>query len=333
MNAAAPGPLHVGIVGVGAMGLAMAQRLRDGGHAVTVCDTDPARCVLAAAAGCAVVASPSALACILGAGDGLIVAVVDGAQTLSVLFDASDAAARELRPGVQVLLCPTIAPAEVEAAAARLRGLGVGVLDAPMSGGPLRARAGTMSLMVAGSDADFACSQHLLELLASPVLRVGTRPGDGARTKLVNNLLAAVNLAAAAEALGLAQRLGLDLATTLSVIEVSSGQSWIGSDRAHRVLAGDAAVRARLALLAKDSALALAMAMAVAVVDGPPADAAGGADALALGRAAAAAFAQALQAGNGDADDSLLIAQALDAGGPSAPEASRMLPGRARNAP
>jgi L-threonate 2-dehydrogenase len=282
--------MTVGVVGAGLMGGAMVERLRELGHAVAVCDIDPAASRRAAVAGAAVVEAPAALAgC-----EAAIVAVVDGAQTQQVLFGERGLAAA-LRPGSAVLLCPTISPQDVEAAAARLEALGLEPIDAPMSGGPARARDGTMSLMVACADAAWARRRPLLAQLASRLFRVGTKPGDGARTKLVNNLLAAINLAGAAEALALAEVLGLDAATTLDVIEQSSGQSWIGSDRARRVLAGDTAPRAAMRLLAKDSALALAAAAE-----------AGPALPLPVSRQAAEAFAAACRAGLADADDSAL---------------------------
>lgn len=285
--------LRVGVVGVGAMGLAMAQRLRDGGHTVVVHDVDRVRAALALEAGCTAADDATAAACgsVL-----LIVAVVDAAQTRAVLFDPAHGAVTAMQPGHTVLLCPTIGPADTEAIAGELLARGIEVLDAPMSGGPDRARDGTMSLMVAGADATFARHEALLRHLASRLFRVGTRPGDGARTKLVNNLLAAVNLAGAAEALALAERLGLDAAATLAVIEQSSGQSWIGSDRLHRALAGDTVVKARIALLAKDSALALAMARGLPG-EGPE---------LALGRAAGEVFAGAVRDGLADEDDANL---------------------------
>lgn len=283
----------IGIIGVGNMGLAMAQRLRDAGHAVAACDIDPLRRGLAQDAGCLLRSSPAALA---ADAEALIVAVVDGAQMFDVLFGGAGAATT-LRRGTPVLLCPTVSPLDIEAAALRLAERGVDVIDAPMSGGPQRARAGTMSLMVAGADAAVQRCLPLLERLSSRVFRVGSRPGDGARTKLVNNLLAAANLAAAAEALALAQRWGLDPAATMAVVEQSSGQSWIAGDRVRRLLAGDTAVLARVALLAKDSALALAAARD-AGVDGPL---------LPVSQAAAARFAAALQAGLADADDSVLF--------------------------
>jgi 3-hydroxyisobutyrate dehydrogenase len=283
-------PCSAGVVGIGNMGLAMAECLRDRGHAVAVRDVRPDREALARRVGAQVGATPAAVA---EASAVVIVAVVDAAQTEAVLF-GSDGVASAAAPGTCVVLCPTIAPESVEFFAARLDALAIDWIEAPMSGGPARARAGTMSLMVACREAVYAKHAALLRELADPVFRLGERAGDGARTKLVNNLLAAVNLAAAAEALALAERVGLDAATTLDVVERSSGQSWIGSDRLRRALAGDSEPRAHATLLAKDSRLALAMARA-AGVETP------------LGATAAATFAQAVADGLGEQDDSCLF--------------------------
>jgi L-threonate 2-dehydrogenase len=286
-------PTPVGFVGVGLMGLAMALRLRDAGQPVQACDIDPRRTALAAAAGCTVGATPAAAAagCTL-----LVIVVVDAAQTEAVLFGQGEipGAAAALPAGATVMLCPTIAPADVERLAARLAAAGLGCIDAPMSGGPARARDGSMSLMVACTAPLWAAHEPLLRHLAARLFHLGPRPGDGARTKLVNNLLAVVNLAGAAEAIALARRLGLDAAQTLAVIEQSSGQSWIGSERMARALAGDFAPRAHLTLLAKDSALALAMAAEAGVQPD-------------LGAQAAAMFQAALAAGFGAQDDARLL--------------------------
>jgi 3-hydroxyisobutyrate dehydrogenase len=252
----------VGIVGVGNMGLAMALRLLDRGWSVAVHDIDPEREQMARRHGAQVHPHAASLA---RASPLLIVAVVDADQTREVLW-GTDGAARESTPGAAVLLCPTIAPDDVEALAAELAAEGWHALDAPMSGGPVRARDGSMSMMVACSDAAFEAASGLLGDLSSRLFRVGKRPGDGARTKLVNNLLATVNLVGAAEALDLARRLGLDERRTLDVIEQSSGQSWIGIDRLRRHVAADGEVHAHGALLAKDSALALQAAQRVGCV-------------------------------------------------------------------
>jgi 3-hydroxyisobutyrate dehydrogenase len=222
-----------------------------------------------------------------------MVVVVDAAQTEAVLW-GEGGAGPVLKPGQSVMLCPTLGPATVQSQAERLAQMGIEFIDAPMSGGPVRAQEGTMSLMVACSEVVWQRSQNLLNALSQQVFRVGTRAGDGARTKLVNNLLAAVNLVGAAEAMALAERLGLDPAATLSVIEASSGQSWIGSDRMRRGLAGDFAPRAHVTLLAKDTGLAVQAADEVAF--DPP-----------LGRLARDLFAQALGQGWADLDDAALL--------------------------
>jgi 3-hydroxyisobutyrate dehydrogenase-like beta-hydroxyacid dehydrogenase len=285
--------LSVVVVGAGNMGGAMLARLRGLSWSVGVYDTDAQAQAKAVAHGALPMASPRHAAHSLAPGGVLLIAVVDAAQTEAVLW-GEDGAGPELQPGQTVMLCPTLGPKTVQTQAERLALLGVDCIDAPMSGGPLRARQGAMSLMVACSEPVWQQSQNLLNALSQQVFRVGVRAGDGARTKLVNNLLAAVNLAGAAEALALAERLGLDSAVTLSVIEASSGQSWIGSDRMRRALAGDFEPRAHVSLLAKDTGLAVSAADEVAY--DPP-----------LGRLARDLFAQAMAQGLDQLDDAALL--------------------------
>jgi 3-hydroxyisobutyrate dehydrogenase len=293
------GPGSVGFIGVGNMGGAMALRLCELGWTVGVRDIEPAREAECVRAGATAHATPAALA---AAHAVVIVAVVDAAQCDAVLFGDDGLVHGARGAGSCVVLCPTLGPSSTEAIAARLGERGIGCIDAPMSGGPARARDGSMSLMVACADALFERHRALLEALSARVFRVGERPGDGARTKLVNNLLAAINLAGAAEAIALAERLGLDPVRTLAVIEQSSGQSWIGSDRMRRAIAGDLAPRAHTTLLAKDSRLALEMA-AEAGFEAP------------LGQAAAERFRAACAAGYAALDDASLLQLLRDSGG------------------
>ena len=282
--------MRVGFVGIGNMGFGMAARLLELGWPVAVRDIDAPREAAAAALGARVCTTPAQLAADC---DCVIVVVVDAAQTEEVLFGA-DGAAAAMRPGTSVMLCPTIAPEDTERFAAKLAQRAIGCIDAPMSGGPARARDGTMSLMLACPDAVFERHRVVIESLSSKVFRISERPGDAARTKLVNNLLAGINLAGAAEVLALAERIGLDLTRTLDVIEQSSGQSWIGIDRMRRAVAGDYAPRAHTTLLDKDTHLALQMATA-AQHDMP------------LGSAAAEAFRRACESGAGSLDDASLF--------------------------
>lgn len=283
-----PGP--VAIVGVGNMGGAMAGRLLDLGWAIRVHDIDRAKVAALQAAGA--VACSSAAEAAAGA-TALIVCVVDATQAHDVLV-ADNGAVPALSAGTPVLLCPTIAPEDVERLASILGERGLLPVDAPMSGGPARARDGSMSLMVAAAPPALAAVRTLLDALSSRVFHVGDRVGDGARTKLVNNLLAGINLVGAAEAIAMSRALGLDAGRTLDVIEQSSGQSWIGSDRMRRAIDGDVEPRAHMTLLRKDTALAV-QAAASAGFEGP------------LGPTARDVFARAIAAGLADLDDGALL--------------------------
>ncbi len=280
----------VGVIGVGNMGAAMARNLLAHGYTVHVHDIDLAQVQPLREAGAVVHDSPSALAQSAAL---IIIAVVNAGQVSQVM-------AGELGLGTvltsdhTLMLCPTIAPEDVGQFAQQIQSFGASVIDAPMSGGPARAQAGTMSLMVA-CDADvFSRHADVLNVLSNKIFRISDRPGDGAKTKLVNNLLAGINLVGAAEVLALAERMGLSAQTTLDVMAQSSGQSWIGSDRMTRALADNLTPLAHMSLLTKDTRLACDAALKVNF-DAP------------LGQHAAQVFAKACEAGWTDLDDAALL--------------------------
>jgi len=242
----------VGIVGAGLMGLGMACSAARAGFRVSVRDNDPARETLALAAGLAVVPTPAAL---VRQADAIAIVVVDAAQIDAVL-EGPDGLLAALSPGSLVLVCSTVAPEDSARACARIEATGAAAIDAPISGGPARAHAGTLSMMLAGDPGALQAAQPLLQVLASRHFMIGTRQGDASRAKLVNNLMAGIHLMAAAEAVALAERLGLDPAQMVELIGASSGQSWMADDRLPRALAGDLAPRAQSQVLAKDLRLA-----------------------------------------------------------------------------
>lgn len=249
-------PLRVGVIGVGAMGGGVVASLRRAGVPTHVRDIRPEAMAAAVALGAHAHHSAAALASMV---DIVIVLVVDAPQVDAVLFGAEGAVAG-FRTGAIVMLASTLDPDDVAAIAARLDAAGVLCIDAPVSGGPRRAAEGTMTMMIAGPDDALARCANVVATIAGKVFHVGSSAGTAAKFKIVNNLLAAVNLAAGAEAMALAAAAGLDARMVVDVVNASSGGSWMFADRMPRALDGDYAPRAAAKILAKDVGIAAAFA-------------------------------------------------------------------------
>ena len=281
--------IAVGVIGAGAMGMGVVRSLLRAGFATRVRDIRAEAEREAAALGALVDPSPAILA---AACDISIILVGDARQVDTVLF-GPDGAASALRVDGIVLLASTLDPDYVTALAPRIAQAGGELVDGPVSGGPKRAADGTMTMMVAGADAALGRCAPVLEAIAGRVFRVGTRPGDAAKFKIVNNMLAAVNLAAGAEALALAAKAGLDPRQVVDVVNASSGGSWIFADRMPRALAGDYTPRAAARILTKDVGIAVDFAARHGV-------------AAPFAAAASAAFVAAVAAGLGEEDDAAI---------------------------
>lgn len=242
----------VAVLGLGAMGLPMATRLTSG-LAVQGFDIAEARLELAADAG--VTTFDSARAAVAGA-DAVLLAVRDGAQLHEVLFGAGTGIAESLAPGAVVILTSTVGTDGIASVAERLAAQGAELVDAPLSGGPARAGAGDLLVVVGATPAAYEKARPVLELLGSTITVVGDAPGDGQALKTVNQLLCGVHIAAAAEALALADALGLDAAKTLAALEAGAAGSFMLSNRGPRILQaydeGGAEVLSRLDIFVKD---------------------------------------------------------------------------------
>ena len=280
----------IGLIGPGAMGLGMTRALLRQGFAVVAHDINPERERLAAAAGAQLAASPAAVARQAGI---VITVVVNAQQTDEVCFGKSGLT-ETMQPGGVLMMCSTVAPDYTAALAARLAGHGILTLDAPISGGPARAEAGTMSMMVAGPQAAFDHCAAVLPALSDKRFVIGALPGQASTMKLVNNLLAGIHNVAAAEALALGLKAGLDAHKVYDVVMASSGMSWIFGDRIKRLIEGDTQVAAAARILTKDVGLALEMARALAFP-------------LPLGSAAHQVFLGTLAHGHGEEDDNAVI--------------------------
>ena len=239
-------------IGLGAIGAPMARALAGAGLPATAYDLFPAaREAIAEAA----VTTETAREVVRGA-DVVAVMVATPDQLEAVLFGEEDGIAGELTAGTVLLIMSTVGPAALDATAARLEGTGVRILDAPVSGGAARAADGDLLVMVGGAEADVAAARPVLDALASNAPVVGPRPGDGQRFKIVNQLLCGVHIAAAGEALALADSMGLDLAQVHEVLGTGAAASFMFGDRGQRMVDGAFDdVRSALTIFVKDMGL------------------------------------------------------------------------------
>ena len=249
--------MKVGVIGLGSMGMGAALNLVRHGHEVHGCEPREAgRAELVAAGGHAV-----AMASALPAGlEACIVFVVNAAQAEAVLFGPDCV---QLPGGAVVLCCTTMAPDAARKLSTRLAEAGLMMLDAPVSGGAVGARGGTMTVMASGSEAAFVAAQPVLDAIASKVWRLGDEVGVGSTVKMVNQLLAGVHIATAAEAIALGIRAGADPQTLFDVISTSAGSSWMFQNRVPHILAGDDTPLSSVNIFVKDLGIVLDQARAL----------------------------------------------------------------------
>ncbi len=241
-------PARAAVIGLGSMGLGMAQSLLRAGFEVHGCDVVPANLEAFAKAGGSGAATPVAAA---EGADVVVCVVVNAAQTEAVLFGPEGAVAA-MKPGAVVISCATMDPEVVRGLAARVEAAGCLYLDAPMSGGAKRAAEGALTFLASGSQAAFAAARPALNAMAAKIYELGSEPGQGAAFKMVNQLLAGVHIAAACEAIAFAARQGLDIARVYEVISASAGTSWMFENRIPHVLAGDYTPLSSVEIFVKD---------------------------------------------------------------------------------
>lgn len=242
---------EVAVLGLGAMGLPMAACLAKD-HGVTAFDVSAERLRLAGESGVRPAGSAAESS---ATADVVVVSVRDAAQLEEALFGPGGAATT-MRPGTVVILTSTVGADVAEAVAERLAEHEVSLVDAPVSGGPVRAADGDLLIMVGATDEALHLARPVLDSMASSLAVAGPRVGDGQRLKTVNQLLCGIHTAAAAEALALAHALGLDLDSTIEVLGSGAAASFMLADRGPRMaqqLTGtEPVLRSRLDVISKD---------------------------------------------------------------------------------
>ncbi|WP_158747368.1 L-threonate dehydrogenase [Acidisphaera sp. L21] len=281
--------MKVGVIGLGSMGMGAALNLQQAGHAVMGCDTRPEAWAELQTAGGQGVATPAEI----GACDAVIVFVVNAAQAEAVLFGDTGCIG-VLAPGAVVLCCTTVAPAAARILGEKIASAGHLFLDAPVSGGAVGARGGQMTVMAAGSPEAFTAAEPVLQAISGKVWQLGDAPGVGSTVKMVNQLLAGVHIATAAEALALGIRAGADPQTLYDVICSSAGSSWMWQNRVPHILAGDDTPLSSVNIFVKDLGIVLDQARALTFP-------------LPMASAAHQLFLAASAAGHGARDDAFVI--------------------------
>ncbi|HEX4262217.1 MAG TPA: L-threonate dehydrogenase [Acetobacteraceae bacterium] len=282
--------MKVAVIGLGTMGMGAALNLAASGHAVE--GVEPRRDAWAELeqAGGRCVAD----AALLPEGlEAAVLFVVNAAQAEAVLFGEAGCLAR-LASDAVVVCGVTMAPEASRRLAGLVEASGRHYLDAPVSGGRPAARAGTMTVMASGSEAAFARAAPVLAAYAGKVWRLGEAAGVGSTVKMVNQLLAGVHIAVAAEALALGIRSGADPRTLFEVISTSAGSSWMWQNRVPHILDGDDTPLSSVNIFVKDLGIVLDQARALTFP-------------LPLAAAAHQLFLAAAASGHGARDDAFVI--------------------------
>lgn len=255
-----PSRPKVTFVGIGAIGLPMAARVAAAGFDLTAVDFSAAQRTAAQEHGLRAAASAASAA----EADAVIVMVATGDQLRSAALGPEERGSETqesagliaaMRPGARLIVMSTVGPEAVQTLVEPARARGITLVDAPVTGGIARAALGSLRLFVSADLESIEENRELLESMGT-IVECGTEIGDGQAFKAVNQLLCSVHIVAAAEALALAQRLGLDPAQVLEAVAEGAAGSFMLSDRGPRMLQGpEAQVASAVGIFVKDASL------------------------------------------------------------------------------
>lgn len=278
-------------MGLGIMGSGMARRLLGDGYSLTVYNRSRDKAGPLATEGATIAESPRAAA----AGAEIVVSVVADDAASRTLWLGDDGALAGANPGAVLIECSTLSVGWVRELSAAAKARECELLDAPVTGTRSHAAAGELNFLVGGAASALEKARPALMAMGRSITHVGPT-GAGAMLKLINNFLCGVQAASLAEAVGLLTRAGLDRAKALEVLMNGAPGSPLVKTLANRILAGDATLNFRLKLMAKDLAYALA-------------EGTGNGISLSTVAPALALFNQAVAAGEGEKDFSVILEQ------------------------
>ena len=247
-----PSKNKIAVIGLGSMGYGIASALMKNGHTVYGFDVNPDQMARFEKDG----GAPGRLADIANSLDAVVVVVLNAAQTETVLF-GSDGVVPRLNGQSVVLACATVAPDFAKAMEKKCAGHGVHYVDAPISGGSVKAAQGRLSIMASGTPDSFKAAASVLDAMSETVFRLGDAAGAGSAMKAVNQLLAGVHIATMAEALTFAMTQGIQPEKFVDVISKCAGTSWMLENRAPHIVDGDYTPHSSVNIWPKDLGIVL----------------------------------------------------------------------------
>lgn len=241
--------LNVAFAGLGAMGFGMATNLLKCGFQVTGYDVYQPAMDRFVAEGGKSASTPSKAA---EYEEFFICMVVNAEQAGNVLFDMHTGACLTLPKKATILMCSTVAPADINGFKQLGGRTDLRLIDCPVSGGAARAANGTLSIFAAGQEADLVHANQILECMSSKLYKIPGGLGGGSKAKLIHQIFAGVNIAMASEAMGLAAAAGLNTQEAFDYLKNSHGNSWMFSNRVPHMLDPSLPPYSAINIIAKD---------------------------------------------------------------------------------
>jgi len=245
--------MSAGLIGLGSMGMGVARSLLRAGFAVSGYDVRPEALRQLVELGGNAAGSPAEVAARCGI---VMILVVNAAQTEEVVF-GPNGLAEAMQPGSVIVASSTVPPAFAADLGKRIAEKGLLSIDAPVSGGVKGAVEGRLSVMASGAPEALDRCEPFFKAIAARVYRLGDQPGRGSTVKMINQLLAGVQIAAAAEAMALGIKAGADPRVLFDVISNSAGSSWMFQNRVPHILEGDYTPTSAVNIFVKDLGLVL----------------------------------------------------------------------------
>lgn len=245
-------PPRAGFVGLGIMGAPMAANLLKAGFRLTVWNRTASRAEPLAQLGATVAATPAEVA----RNSDIIISCVTNSPDVEAIALGADGILEGVQAGAIYIDCSTISPAVARTVGEAFAAKGVAMLDAPVSGGDVGAKAGTLAIMVGGETEAVERARPVLEAMGKTIVHVGPA-GSGQVVKLCNQVAGGLNLLAMSEAITLARRAGVDPAKMLEVVSAGAAGSWMLSNLGPRAINGDFAAGFMVELQQKDLGLVL----------------------------------------------------------------------------